>query len=329
MRSPASLSRPVTVPRVLDGLVRLTAAHAWMLVLLCVDLAALGDLATGPELWFGPAYLFVICLAAWSLGWKAGQATGIGCMALTFTLNGAGLYPYGTAELAWNLLARFAAISIIVAVIAGVRRAYVREWWLARTDVLTGALNRQAFFDLGATLSAGVFWRVLLFADLDGLKALNDGHGHAAGDACLKAYAHTVRRTIRRTDLFARVGGDEFLVFMAVKDESAARAVAARLHHAMNGVSAGGGGQLRCSVGALLVPPGAFAIDDLVRRADDLMYQAKLRGGCLEVGVASASGAVVFAAGARARPRVPAPALKLDDKPFGERRAAEGARAVR
>jgi diguanylate cyclase (GGDEF)-like protein len=318
------------VPRFLDRLVRLPPEHAWIVVLLCLDLAALADLATGPALWFGPVYLLVICLAAWSLGWKAGQATGIGCMALTFAVNGISLYPYGTAELGWNLVARFVAISTVIVVIAGARRAYVREWWLARTDVLTGALNRQAFFELGAALSAGTCWRVLLYADLDGLKALNDGSGHAAGDASLTAYALTVRRNVRRTDLFARVGGDEFLVFMAVKDQSSARAVAERLHREMNGAEMGTGGGLRCSVGGLLVPPGAFAIDDLVRQADDLMYEAKLRGACLELAVASAAGPFARPAGARARPRAPEPAARLADKPFGERRgpAADAARAT-
>jgi diguanylate cyclase (GGDEF)-like protein len=316
------------MPRALDRLVKLPAASAWIVVLLCVDLAALADLATGPELWFGPVYLLVICLATWALGWKAGQATGIGCMALTFALNGLSLYPYGAAELAWNLAARFVAISIVIAVIAGVRRAYLREWWLARTDALTGALNRQAFFDLGTALSAGSCWRLLLYADLDGLKALNDGRGHAAGDACLKAYALAVRRIVRRGDLFARVGGDEFLVFMAVKDELAARVVATRLHGEMNGVPLGEGA-LRCSVGALLIPPGAFAIDDLVRQADDLMYRAKLRGGCLEVAPASPSGTAARAGRARTRPRIPAPAVPSDSKPFGERRAPTAAPRAR
>src|SRR5690606_26282599 len=115
MRPPASLLRPIGMPRALDRLVRLPPATAWIAVLLCVDLAALGDLATGRALWFGPAYLAVICLAAWALGWKAGMATGLGSMALTFALNGAGLYPYGAVELAANLAARFAAVSLVIA----------------------------------------------------------------------------------------------------------------------------------------------------------------------------------------------------------------------
>src|SRR5690606_36409508 len=155
--------------------VRLPPTQAWLVVLLGVDLAALADLVTGPDLWFGPVYLLMICLAAWALGWKAGLATGIGSMVLTFALNGPGLYPYAGADLAWNLVARFAAMSLVIAVIAGSRRAYVREWWLARTDILTGTLNRQAFFELGAPLASSGAWRVLLYADLDGLKAVNDG----------------------------------------------------------------------------------------------------------------------------------------------------------
>lgn len=279
--------RPASVPRVLDRLVRLRAPHAWMLALLLADLTAIADLVSGPELWLGPAYLFVMCVATWSLGWIGGQTMGVGCMMLTFAVNGPSLYPYGGSELAGNLAMRFFAISVVIAVIAGARRAYLREWWLARTDMLTGALNRQAFFELGGVLAGSCCWRVLLYADLDGLKAINDGEGHAAGDACLISYAAEVRRIIRRDDMFARVGGDEFLIFMAVKDEVSAKSVAARLHGSMNAIRAADGRTLRCSVGTVVVPPGRLSIDELVRRADNLMYQAKMRGASLEVAVAS------------------------------------------
>ena len=129
---------PAAVPRFLAALARMRRAQAWVLVLAGMDLAALGDLATGPDLWFGPVYLVVICLAAWSLGWGAGQAAGVACMALTFAINGISLYPYGSAALPANFAMRFAAAWLVVAVIAAMRRAYLREWYLARTDALTG-----------------------------------------------------------------------------------------------------------------------------------------------------------------------------------------------
>lgn len=219
--------------------------------------------------------------------WMAGRAlTGVGCMALTFAINGTNLYPYANADFAWNLGMRFVAVSLIIAVIAGVRRSYVREWWLARTDILTGALNRQAFFELAPLTIETHRWRLLVYADLDGFKKVNDIQGHAAGDACLKAYGTAVRQMIRRNDIFARIGGDEFLIFMSVKDEAAARAVASRLHKAVNMVSAGCS-NLKCSVGGLVVPPGDASVDDLVRSADNLMYEAKVRGACLQMGIAS------------------------------------------
>lgn len=308
----------VNVPRVFGWLVRLRPTEAWLLILLCVDIVALGDVATGTELWLGPIYLVVICLAAWTLGWRAGQTTGVGCMLLTLSINGVTLYPYGAAALAWNFAMRFLAISLVIAVIAGARRTYLREWWLARTDPLTGALNRQAFFELASSAVGSRQWRVLLYADLDGLKELNDGRGHAAGDACLKIYAMEVRGAIRRSDIFARVGGDEFLVFMQVKDEAAGRSVAARLHKQMNGIPASNGG-LQCSVGALVVPPGDRSVDDLVSRADQLMYEAKLRGADLELAIVS--NAANPSVEGRARHRRRQSVISLRDKPPAERRA--------
>jgi diguanylate cyclase (GGDEF)-like protein len=324
VQAPPSVFQPL-VSGTLDRLVRISAPQAWMVSLLLVDLAAIADVLTGTALWFGPIYLLVISITTWSLGWRAGHVTGISCMALTFTLNGTSLYPYTGSDLAWNLALRFTAVSLVVTVIAGARRAYLREWWLARIDILTGALNRQAFFELGETLSASSRWRLLLYADLDGLKAINDGRGHAAGDDCLKTFAATIRRAIRRNDLFARVGGDEFLVFMAVKDEAAAASTAARLHRTINAPPGGHGRTVRCSVGALLVPPGPMEIDELVRQADDLMYRAKQRGACLEIECAAQCGRPATAGRARAVPRALAPIAVSAAKPARERREPAGA----
>lgn len=278
--------KPSAVLRVFHLMVRLRSAQAWLLILFCTDAAALADLLSGPDLWVGPVYLVVICVAAWSLGWRGGFLTGVGCMGLTFAINGANLYPYGDADFAWNLGMRFVAVLTVIAVIAGVRRAYVREWWLARTDALTGALNRQAFFELAPSAIDSQKWRLLVYADLDGLKKVNDIRGHAAGDDCLRAYGTAVRKMIRRNDIFARVGGDEFLIFMNVKHEAAARTVASRLHKAMNSIPVESG-NLNCSVGGLVVTPGDACVDVLVRSADYLMYEAKVRGACLQLGVAS------------------------------------------
>lgn len=272
-----------TVPQILDRLVRLRPPRAWLAILILTGAVALLDLATGPGLWFGPVYLLVMCVVAWMRGWRAGQAFGIACMGLTFSINGSSLYPYGDTDILWNLAMRFCALSIVIAAISGMRRAYIREWWLARTDALTQALNRQAFFELAPRAIESTRWRLMVYADLDGLKKVNDTEGHAAGDACLRAFGSAVSKMIRQNDIFARVGGDEFIIFMSVADDTVARAVATRLHKAMNNITTEWG-MVTCSVGGLVVSPGKQSIDDLVRSADHLMYKAKLRGADLQIG---------------------------------------------
>jgi len=272
-----------TVPQILDRMVRLRPARAWLVILILTVPVALVDLVTGPDIWFGPVYLLVMCVVAWMRGWKAGQAFGIACMALTFSINGSSLYPYGDTDILWNLGMRFCALSIVIAAISGMRGAYIREWWLARTDTLTKALNRQAFFELAPRAIEATRWRLMVYADLDGLKKINDKEGHAAGDACLQAFGSAVSKMIRQNDIFARVGGDEFIIFMSVTDDAAARAVATRLHKTINNIETEWG-KVTCSVGGLVVSPGSQSLDDLVRSADHLMYQAKLRGAGLQMG---------------------------------------------
>ena len=88
----------------------------------------------------------------------------------------------------------------------------------ANTDALTGLLNRRAF-DVALerewvlTSRDGIV-SYLLVGDLDGFKALNDRHGHAAGDEALKGVAQALRESVRDTDIAARIGGDEFAVIL-------------------------------------------------------------------------------------------------------------------
>ena len=316
-------SRPIAalrVPEVQKWLLSRTPAQSWIIILLAADVAALGDVVTGLRVWFGPVYLVVICLAAWCRGRRAGLMTGVGCMTLTLLINGATLYPFSQSAWAANLVARFASISIIIAVVSGSRSVYIREWWMARTDPLTGAFNRQALFELGDELASENSWRLLVYADLDGLKKLNDQRGHAAGDRAIVAFATAVRTTIRRTDLLARVGGDEFVVFMCVRDRASAEAVAARLHEWMNRLPGEDGGALRCSVGALIVPPGKMNIDTLVRLADTQMYAAKARGAGLQMLVADDNARTPMSGRARNKSRMPEVTPALFQEPARERR---------
>jgi diguanylate cyclase (GGDEF)-like protein len=127
-------------------------------------------------------------------------------------------------------------------------------------------------------------WAILAYLDLDGFKHLNDQDGHIAGDQCLKIFAERIRKLIRSKDTFARIGGDEFLIHMDIKNEAAARQVALRLQLTLNSVPTDAGRRLPCSIGLLILPPGPRQIDSEVRLADHLMYEAKQSGASIAVG---------------------------------------------
>jgi diguanylate cyclase (GGDEF)-like protein len=146
---------------------------------------------------------------------------------------------------------------------------------LALVDDLTGLANRRAFVTVGEQLRlvadrAGETVLVV-YADLDGMKAINDRHGHAAGDETLRQAARLLRETFREADLVARIGGDEFCVLLP-GHASEAKASIDRLRDAVAGSA--GFPPVALSLGVAEGAPGC-TIEDLIRRADAAMYADK------------------------------------------------------
>ena len=157
----------------------------------------------------------------------------------------------------------------------------------ANHDALTGLPNRRAFFlllesALNRTHRHG-HSVALLFIDLDGFKAINDRHGHHAGDQLLVALSRRLRGQLRQTDTLARLGGDEFVVLLEdlKNPPEDALNVARLLVEAANEPVPIVEGTVRvgASIGlACMSKEVALTGDELVRKADDAMYQAKRAG---------------------------------------------------
>jgi len=155
----------------------------------------------------------------------------------------------------------------------------------SQTDMLTGTLNR-AGFDLRTHDALGRARHeenllALLCIDLDRFKPINDEHGHATGDALLKAAAQRLQQALRPSDMLARLGGDEFAVVLAgVKDEPAASTVARKIVSALAEPFEIDGKLLHigASVGVALAPNGQDSVQTLMQRADAALYRAKRAG---------------------------------------------------
>lgn len=164
------------------------------------------------------------------------------------------------------------------------RRDAARIEQLAHFDSLTGLPNRGLLEDRLARAFAlarrgGSPMAVLLF-DLDGFKAVNDGLGHAAGDALLVAVAQRARECVRDSDTAGRLGGDEFLVLLPGTDREGARLVAAKLLEALARPFPLGARTVRvsASIGGSFLPGSAAGPDELVREADGALYESKREG---------------------------------------------------
>lgn len=155
----------------------------------------------------------------------------------------------------------------------------------ARQDVLTGLPNRRALDERLPEAMARVMRSgkplALLFMDLDGFKAVNDDHGHDAGDALLREVARRLLEAVRQTDHVARLAGDEFVVLLEGIGEADALAFAERLVARVEAPVRLGDAQaeVSTSIGVALYGPGDVGTAaQLLKRADVAMYAAKRAG---------------------------------------------------
>lgn len=154
--------------------------------------------------------------------------------------------------------------------------------WHARTDALTGLYNRRAFGERADALQLQAQRdrqpSSILLIDVDGFKQINDGRGHAAGDAALRHLASALRQGLRASDVAARLGGDEFAVLLPATDADGARAVAETLQGQLvrDALKQGDGGiPISLSIG---IATGTGSIESLLIEADLAMYAAKRAG---------------------------------------------------
>jgi diguanylate cyclase (GGDEF)-like protein len=155
----------------------------------------------------------------------------------------------------------------------------------ARTDPLTGLLNRSGMALRAHELLERSGSHALMLMDLDRFKPVNDVHGHAAGDAVLVQVAHRLTQTVREGDAVARLGGDEFVILFADAPGHAALAERAqRLQAALRHPIAIGSGQtveIDSSVGVAMAPQDGRTLEQLLMTADAALYRAKEAGrGC-------------------------------------------------
>ncbi|MGH7519923.1 MAG: GGDEF domain-containing protein [Gemmatimonadales bacterium] len=230
----------------------------------------------------GVLYIIPVLLVTWTEGLVWGVVFGIASIGMREAVAWDQM-PADT-PLGWRIGNAAAYVAVVAVAMAGLqtlRRSQAALALLVTQDALTNVLNARAFAErLGQELDRNRRYPrplALLYMDLDNFKTINDTHGHQTGDAVLRLVADAMRSSVRAADVVGRLGGDEFAVLMPETDAQLADAAAKRLVASLRNVFKGTP-NVTASIGVVSCTATEANTDDLLRRADQAMYDAKRMG---------------------------------------------------
>ena len=256
-----------------------------ILAISIVLVATLGwlDYTTGFEISFSFFYLIPILMATWYVNVQSGYIiTVISILAWTLSNQFAGQIFSMEIIRYFNAFIRLAVFMMIARIVYELKLAIHHERTLAGTDPLTGIFNRREFYIRSALEldRAKRFGHPLsmIYFDLDQFKTVNDQQGPDEGDRQLQLIARTISDKIRKTDIFARLGGDEFALILPNASPDDAKQIVPKLVNAVKDELKKIHSPVTLSVGVVTYALHSIPVEEMLSRADALMFQAKERG---------------------------------------------------
>jgi diguanylate cyclase (GGDEF)-like protein len=222
-------------------------------------------------------------------------AASLGYLAALLLGSQTGLTPASVATVGINLTALILLAYVAMVIAREQRRAKDAAIRLSTVDPLTTLFNRNFFFaaverEIARSTRSGRGF-CLLMMDLDELKAINDLQGHFVGDRVLRAVGDVIREGVRRIDIAARYGGDEFVVLLPETESSGAYVVAEKIRMGVAELDVPGTDmKTSLSVGVVSYPDDGRTSDELMISADQAMYASKRGGKNRVMGLAVGSG---------------------------------------
>jgi diguanylate cyclase (GGDEF)-like protein len=253
------------------------------LSLLLVLLIGVADYLAGPDISLLVFFMLPIFLAVWFVGKRAGVLILILSGAIWMTLALTTSHPYSHPSIPyWNIATRLGFILIFANILTSLKKVLEHEQELARTDYLTGVANRRYFYEL-ADMEIKRARRhnrpfSVTYMDIDDFKEVNDRFGHSVGDVLLKTITETIKSDVRSIDTVTRLGGDEFAILMPETGSEAARAVVNRIQQSLLKIVRQNNWPVTFSIGVATWTTPPRTVDEMVKRADTLMYEVKSSG---------------------------------------------------
>jgi len=254
----------------------------WAICIASIFLLGAIRAATDAELAFASFALLPVLVLAWVGGRSHGLLISFLAAAMWWIGDISAEREFSAPWIPWaNALTRWLTYSLVAMLASQVRVQFEREYEHATHDILTGLQNRRIFLEVGNSevqrAQRYPHPLAVLFLDLDDFKQLNDTKGHDAGDEALRATARALRGALRASDQVARLGGDEFAVLLPeIRYEAAVEAgrkISAAVNEALKEFP-----PVRASIGVAWFGKADRKFVDMVKSADELMYQVKSGG---------------------------------------------------
>ncbi len=237
------------------------------------------DYLTGYEFAFSVFYVLPIFMVTWFTNQRFGLVISVASAIVWLVADVSTGQTYSSPFIPlWNSFIRFAFFIIITILLSSLKSSLE----LAHTDHLTSAINSRYFYEI-VQMEINRFQRnqrpfTVAYIDIDNFKAVNDQFGHIIGDQVLITLVNSVSKVIRKSDFIARLGGDEFAVLFPETDQEAARIIFAKIQNSFVEAAQQKNWSITFSVGVLVCKVAPPTTDELIRKADELMYLAKSDG---------------------------------------------------
>jgi diguanylate cyclase (GGDEF)-like protein len=242
------------------------------------------DKIIGDDISFNIFFLLPVGIAAWFVGLKSGIGVSIISAVSCYLADTifTGIKPENPALPVWNSAAGLVFFLLLAFLLHILRRELGIHRTLAMEDFLTKASNSRAFYNYArievARIKRDKKPLTIVYLDLDNFKQINDTYGHNVGDEVLVAFVNAVRKNIRATDAVGRLGGDEFAILLPEMGAAAVAPFIEKLRRIISTEMSSKGWIINYSAGVLTCTRPPDSVNEMIRMADDAMYEVKKQG---------------------------------------------------